>query len=77
MAYDPLNPLSSAPSNIVTIATKGVGAAAVLAAAANCPAGTYIYTVTESNLYICLPDYAVAGFPIKAWEVALAIAIAT
>jgi hypothetical protein len=77
MAYDALKPLATAPANVVTIAAKGVAAADVLAAAAKCPAGTFIYTVAESNLYICLPNYAVAGFPITAWEVAAAIAIAT
>lgn len=62
MPFVAANPPVSAPSNLVIL----LDAAAVVATAANAfPIGTMLYAVAESRLYICLPDYATPGDPIR------------
>lgn len=67
MAYDPLNPVVSAPITVVTVAKI----ASVSAAALTQSAGTLIYVADDATnpLYICLPDFAVPSV-MKAYEVA-------
>ena len=58
--YNADNPLSTAPANVVTVATVGE----VVAASRKQPAGTLIFVVSDpdplvnKSLYICLPDFA-------------------
>ena len=69
MAYDALNPLATAPANVITIASKTT----VVATAAKLPAGTLIFSESEKNLYICIPDFANPSV-MTAYTVGLALA---